>query len=359
MATPYRLPSGKWGIRVYSHTDADGKAHQKRITADTKREVTALAREYEYERTRLASGDLTVSEAILKYIEKKRPLASPSTITGYETIYRVEFSPDPPLFLREEKARAKRSVRIGSIRLSALDSDKIQEWINDLSQIASPKRVKNVYGLFISAVKDAEPNISISVTLPQAVRPDLRVPTSEEVRLLLSLTDGTPMHTAISLAAFCSLRAGEIAALRRSDVVGDKLTVKRSMVRSGRAESLTWALKEPKTTESKRIVPVPPFLAAEIAAGPERVVDLNPTQISNAYLKLVIRAGIEHTRFHDLRHYYASFHHAAGTPDQYIMEWGGWSSDRTLKEIYRNTLADERERITQRMNVLFADVVTG
>lgn len=359
MATPYKLPSGKWGIRVYSHTDSDGKVHQKRLTADTKKEAAALAKSYELERDRLSCGRLCVHEAILKYIEQKRPVASPGTITGYETIYRVEFSPAPPQNWREESARKKRSIRIGDVRLSALDNDKIQEWINDLSQVASPKRVRNVYGLFLAAIKAAEPNLNVSATLPQAVRPEIRVPTSDEVKLLLSLTANTPMHLAVELAAFCSLRAGEIAALSRSDISGDKIIVRRAMTRSGRGERAVWVYKTPKTTESKRIVPVPPFVLEEILAGNERVVPLDPSQISNAYIKLVERSGIEHTRFHDLRHFYASFHHAAGTPDQYIMEWGGWSSDRTLKEIYRNTLADERARITTRMNALFADMFTG
>lgn len=356
MATPYKTSSGKWCVRVFDFKDADGKIHQKRFYGATKKEVLSLAREFEYDRERQSKNQLTVAESVIRYIEKRRPVVSPSTINGYETIYRVEFSDEEPKNWREKQARAKRHVRIGDVRLAALTSDKVQEWINDLTQAASPKRVKNIYGLLISAVRSADRNVHLDVVLPQSVKPDIRVPTSAEVKLLLDLSEGTPLHLAIGLAAFASLRAGEVAALKSSDLEDGNIHVRHAMTRSGRGKEAVWVLKSPKTTDSRRIVPVPPFLAEEIQAGGDDVVRLNPSQISNAYIALVKRSGIEHTRFHDLRHFYASFHHAAGTPDQYIMEWGGWSSDRTLKEIYRNTLADERQKITERMNALMTEI---
>ena len=42
--------------------------------------------------------------------------------------------------------------------------------------------------------------------------------------------------------------------------------------------------------------------------------------------------------------------HALGIPDAYIMEMGGWRTDRTMKRVYRSTLADraktERDKLT-------------
>jgi len=38
--------------------------------------------------------------------------------------------------------------------------------------------------------------------------------------------------------------------------------------------------------------------------------------------------------------------HAIGIPDQYIMQRGGWSSDKTLKAIYRGTIKDYEEKYT-------------
>ena len=355
MATPYKTKSGKWAIRVYSHTDQNKKPHQKRFTADTKKEVLAMAREFEFDRGRVANGEMTVAECVRQYIDKRK--LSPTTLNGYESIYRVEFNDGDVTYWREKLARDKRNVRIGSIRITSLTADKVQEWLDDLAGIVSAKRVHNIYGLLTAALRDA--GIQIDVDLPRREKAEIRVPTSAEVKHLLELAEGTPLHLAIELAAFASLRAGEVSALRRSDLQDGKITVRRSMACAGRGNELKWVTKEPKTASSRRVIPVPGFLAEEILKGGERVVDMNPAQISNAYIKLVNRSGLEHTRFHDLRHFFASYYHAAAVPDAYLMEWGGWSNDGTLQKIYRNTLADERQRIAERMNVLLTDAFCG
>jgi hypothetical protein len=39
--------------------------------------------------------------------------------------------------------------------------------------------------------------------------------------------------------------------------------------------------------------------------------------------------------------------HAAGVPDAYIMQRGGWSSDGVMKSVYRHTLADHDDKAVQ------------
>jgi hypothetical protein len=42
--------------------------------------------------------------------------------------------------------------------------------------------------------------------------------------------------------------------------------------------------------------------------------------------------------------------HAIGIPDQYIMERGGWSSDKILKSVYRNTLKEKGKEFSDKTN---------
>lgn len=56
---------------------------------------------------------------------------------------------------------------------------------------------------------------------------------------------------------------------------------------------------------------------------------------------------------HHLRHYYASTLHAIGVPDQYIMEHCGWGNDAVLKDVYRHTLGDVKEKMNGISNTYF------
>ena len=45
--------------------------------------------------------------------------------------------------------------------------------------------------------------------------------------------------------------------------------------------------------------------------------------------------------------------HAIGIPDQYIMARGGWKTDKVLKAVYRNVIADEEKKFTEKINSHF------
>lgn len=83
-----------------------------------------------------------------------------------------------------------------------------------------------------------------------------------------------------------------------------------------------------------------------ISAG--RLINLMPDKVTIHFESAIKRLNIVHFRFHDLWHYAASIMHAIGVPDQYIMQRGGWSSDHTLKAIYRGTIGE----YTQKYNTI-------
>ena len=183
------------------------------------------------------------------------------------------------------------------------------------------------------------------ITYPQKKRLTYNVPTTEDVFRLIETANGH-LKTAILLAAFCGLRRSEIVALDSSDLNGNVLHVQRAAVFNENNEIV---VKSPKTYQSDRFVTVPDIVLAHIADISGLICPMKLYSLTRHFIALRDRLGLS-CRFHDLRHYYASFQHAIDVPDAYIMQSGGWKSDSILKSVYRNTLDDERRRNDKKIN---------
>ena len=197
------------------------------------------------------------------------------------------------------------------------------------------------------------PELHLRVQMPAKRKPELYCPSDEDIKKLLENIQGTELELAVLLAAFGPLRRGEICALMSSDVSGCSITVSKSMVQG---PDRIWYVKEPKTYGSYRTVIFPEFVIEKLSGIKGRIIKKTPEQISNSFKHAVIRSGLPHFRFHDLRHYAASVMHAIGVPDQYILQRGGWASDNIMKSVYRNTIDLETVRQTKRINRHFEKI---
>lgn len=338
MATAKKLKSGNWRCLVYSHTEKilqpDGTTKEKRIyksfTSNIKgpkgkREAERMAAEYAATKdTHVDFASITFDEAVTAYIDSKINVLSGSTILGYRTIQKNHIA------------------FIADIKLSNFTQVIVQQWINDLSTKISVKSVKNAYGLF-GATMSMFTNYHFKVNIPQKKQQEVYIPTDEDIKLLLFHAEGD-LKTAIYLGAFGGLRRGEICALKCDDIFNDYIIINKSM---GLTPEGTWKIKPPKTQGSNRKVILPDFLMDLLKQKKGKIVDLTPDQVTGQFCRLRDRLGLKRFRFHDLRHYFVSINHALGVPDQYIMSMGGWTSDHTMKSVYRNILIPEKEKFAK------------
>ncbi len=340
-----KLPSGSWRVQVFSHYEyiqqKDGSIKKKRIYESFtctdpsnrgKREAERLAAEYAANKERISRTDYTLKEAMEKYIASKENILSTTTIRGYNTLLKNAY----PEILQK--------------RIRKLTAEDIQKWANAYSLNHSPKSVANAHG-FISAVLSVyEPSFKLSTKLPEKEYHELYVPSDEDIKKLLKYIEGTELEKAVLLAAFGTLRRGEICALTDKDIDGDVITINKSMVRS---KDGGMTIKSPKTLSSNRSVEYPHFVIEKLKGVEGRLVKMHPEDISKNFGKILKQAGVPSFRFHDLRHYSASIMHAIGIPDQYIMARGGWKTDKVLKAVYRNVIADEEKKFTEKINSHF------
>ena len=333
------VPSGSYRVQVLDYVDADGKRHYRSFTAPSKKEAQMLAEEWKLNKKKGIKEpvDLTVSEAVERYLNAKEGVLSPSTMKAYTSIRLSHLS-----------------GKLGDMSLRKLDNTSIQVWVSDLTKSGlSPKTIRNIYGLLNASLDMFAPELHLKVQMPAKRKPELYCPSDEDIKKLLENIQGTELELAVLLAAFGPLRRGEICALTSSDISGCSITVSKSMVQG---PDRIWYVKEPKTYGSYRTVIFPEFVIEKLSGIKGRIIKKTPEQISNSFKHAVIHSGLPHFRFHDLRHYAASVMHAIGVPDQYILQRGGWASDNIMKSVYRNTIDLETVRQTKRINRHFEKI---
>lgn len=336
--TPKKTASGKWRVTVYDYRDASGKIHQKTFTSDSRREVLRMASVY---KDGPDLTDMTVGEAVKTYIDLKEAALSPSTVRGYRQIEQNVFS----------------SSRFGGVYVSKLDTATVQKFVSGLvSDDKSPKTIRNIYGLLISAVRMYRPGVVFQVTLPAPRKPELYTPTTQQVgQLIESIKGDRELYLAVLLCAFGPMRRSEACAVRYEDVdrKTNTITVRRACVKDKVNKFVYKDL--PKNYTSYRAIIYPSEVVNAIGRGFGYIISKStPDAISDRFKDALSRAGLPHFRLHDLRHYSASILHAIGIPDQYIMQRGGWKTDHVMKRVYRDTISDVELEMNEKINDYFS-----
>jgi len=337
-----KTPSGKYNCKVvdhYEHVDGKRIIKFRSITAATKTECERLAAVFQEEKESLRSTDITIAQAVDRFIASRDQVVSPNTLKGYKSLQQNAFS------------------MIADKKIYSLRSEDLQIWINDYSRTHSPKSCRNAYALLTASVALVRSSVRFRVTLPQKRPPRLYTPTDNDIRRLLEYISGTALERAVLLSACGTLRRSEACALTYDDFNGCVVRVEKSLYHEKKSG---WFVKYTKTPDSVRYVEYPPAVIERVLSGSrrgDRVVGLLPDTVTNQFREALIACGLPLFRFHDLRAYAVSFRHALGIPDVYIMQDGGYKSDAVMKSVYRRAMDDKRREFSAVVNGHFAELL--
>ena len=259
------------------------------------------------------------------YIRSKSNVISPKTEKSYYSLLYSSISEE-----------------FKSIEVSRMKQTDIQFEINRYASNHAPKSVRNLHGFISGVLKQFRPNMNIYTTLPQKVVNEPYTPSEDDIRRILDASaDDHPNHICFQLGIL-SLRRSEIMALTLDDLDGNILTINKALVQNKDRE---WVIKSTKTTESTRKIYLPDCLAEEIQEL-GYIYNRHPNKMNKALTQYQKKLGIPHFRFHDLRHFFASYAHSKGIPDADILATGGWKSDYTMKRVYRHEMNAEESQKT-------------
>lgn len=329
-----KTASGKFSCRVYLGTSPDGKKRYKQFTHHNRRMLQSIVAEFELAHKEIQDS-LRFADCMAKYIKQRDGVISPSSIRVYKSAQKVILD---------------RYGYFCDMDISMIGRNDIQKIINDMiGRDLSSKYIRNIFGV-ISGVLAENGYSTPKVNLPSNKSKNEYEPTREDIRNTLKAARGTSMEVPILLGIH-GLRRGEICALKYpDDFVGRSVHVRHALVYGYKDKVIE---KDAKTDESDRIVPLSDECYQKIAEQ-GYVTKKTLAAISNGFARLLRTNGIPKYRFHDLRHFFASYLHEQGFSDAQIMKLGGWKTDNVMKKVYRYALEDEK--VSDRINAAFSNI---
>lgn len=256
-----------------------------------------------------------------KYIQTKSNVLSPATVRGYQSILKNL----PESFTRK--------------KLSQLTQADIQAMINEYSVDRSAKSTINAHGFVVGVILLYRPSMRINTKLPQKAPKKTYVPTEEDIKKILERAKGTQYHVPFMLGTM-SLRLSEVCALTLDDidVENNTLSINKALVKG---KDNKYVLKTTKTEAGTRDIFIPSSLIDEIMEQ-GKIYDGYPNNCLKALHRYQDELGIPQFRFHDLRHFFASYSHLQGMPEAAILSTGGWKSDHVMKSVYRHEMEQKQ-----------------
>ena len=326
---PRKLKSGSYFIQLR----LDGVSVPR--TAPTESECKNTARLIKAEHMagkRVVKANMTLSQAIDSYIEKRKNTLSPSTIGGYKRIQKNRF--------KDYMDR----------KLSSLD---LQKMADAEAKLVSAKTLKNSMS-FIQTVMKENGYPSVKVSLPVRVPKEKPFLEPDQVKTLVSSVKGSKAELPV-LFALHSLRKSEMLALdwKNIDLKNKRFTVSGAVVKDEHNKYV--AKKTNKNVSSARTVPIMiPQLEDALKAVPEdkrkgRVIDCSGDYVWNRITKACEDAGLPKLGPHSLRHTFASLAYHLGLSELETMELGGWSDSSTMHGIYTHLAQVDRLKAENKM----------
>lgn len=346
-----RRPDGKWRAR---YRDANHRERARHFERKRDAERWLASQEVSIARGEWldpALSRITVGDWLPSWLALQVQL-KPTTLVRYEMVSRRQILP--------------RWERVPLVRVT---HSEVSGWVQSLAaEGLSPASVRYAHRVLsralAAAVRDGRllRNVAEGVPLPRVVGKTKRFLTHEEVRRLAE--ECQPYETLIRVLAYGGLRWGELAALRVKRV---NLLRRRIEVVEAMTEVHGQVVFGTTKTHQRRSVPVPRFLAEELATqvsgkGPDDLVFTSPGGgvLRNTNFRPRIfdpaaeRAGLVGLTPHELRHTAASLAVAAGANVKVVQLMLGHASAAMTLDVYAGLFGDDLDALADRLDEAFA-----
>jgi integrase len=350
-----KLPSGKFQARYC----IDYVWHSAPATFRTKKEADSFLAGVRADLDRgvwldPGAGKVSVADYSVRWL-RERPQLRPRTVELYEGLLRNHINPS-----------------LGATQMNQLSSARVREWRATMLRSGKPgvsavaKCYRLLHAIFATAVEDGlVPRNPCIIKGASIERPAERPVAS--IAQVFEIADAIePQYRAmVMLGTFCSLRLGEIRALRRRhiDLLHRTVRVEEQIQELSNGELV---VGPPKSDAGVRTVAIPAAILPEIETHLASFVgveadamlfsNINGAPLRRAtfytvWSRALKQVGISSLRFHDLRHTGNTLAAMTGASTKELMSRMGQSSPRAAL-IYQHATQARDEAIANGLSSL-------
>jgi integrase len=336
--------------------------------ADAQKRLTQLLREHDVSGV-VPDREQTVASFARAWLEHVRHRTKPSTHRRYTELLQVHVLPP-----------------IGRVRLTEVRALDVQRVVDHVLEIRAPRTALNVLRVTSQMLAEAvrwgviPANPAAAVRPPRAPRPKLNVPNRDACGTLLRRVRGRSVEGPVVLALGTGARLGEILALRWRDIDLERkvLRVTATLAYPSAGE---YSFASPKTSRARRSIDLPAFVVTFLrrhrrqqSEGMMSIRDLwidedlildngigepmSPWTVSADFRRVVHELGLPRTRFHDLRHAFATEMLAAGQNVKAVSEQLGHSSTSFTMDTYSAVIPSMGRAVADAADQLFGAQLT-
>ncbi len=274
--------------------------------------------------------DEALRKAIDGYKGKRKTKTQTSTFAEWYnrwmTLYKIKKLRPNTLKSYNYTTNKYLNPRLGKKKLNQLDTNTLQEVLNDIKrprqqQIAGNILVACITKAYTSGVIKTNPALGIEKT--QHHYNERRALTSEEMQRLLDTIHGDKFELLIYVYLYAGLRRSEALALRWSDIDMQKQTITvRHQVNEQRE------LTETKSDKGNRTLPILPPLLDKLKQQEQHgdfLFTWRPSLVTHELRVLFDKLNMPDINVHCLRHTFATMLKDMGIPEDLRTKWMGHS----------------------------------
>jgi len=282
----------------------------------------------------------------------------PKTLEAYEALIRLHIKPE-----------------LGEIRLTQLRPDHLQALYSQKRNAGlSNRTVQFIHSIIHKVLGQAMKwglvmrNVADLVEKPIVKRKAPEIWSTEQINIFLKAVKDHRFYPIYVLAVAGGFREGEVLGIHFEDIDWQNgiINVRHAVqYLIGKGVVLT----EPKTEKAKRPVPLPEFALRVLKDHCDsqnrnqgfifitsNLTPYSPRNLIRHFKQVIEETGLPEIRFHDLRHYHASFLLSQGINPKIVQERLGHSSIVLTMDTYSHTTPSLQKEAAIKANEMFKSV---